>query len=204
MVTSLAPTTYMGLQAIAPGSVNWYSIYSDTLAKIDTLGQAIRRQAGAGQSMAIRVMLNNGALVDAIRIVPDQSADTFAVYLGRAGKADRIVIQSSQLFVSMNLKNQNPTATDKICSVGATWSDEDTGIGDGIQDTTVLINNRNNFKTIIEFPPAQAPSNTNPYLGSVLQLSSDPSGTGANTPFIKFTCQTTTGTVVYLVPVYTV
>lgn len=192
-------TTYMKFKKITQGNTDWLSDYNDTLSKMDTVGKYLRRQTSAGESMALRCELSDGSLIDAVRIVPD--GNNVAIYLGRAGRNDRVVIESSSLFSSFNLANQNATATDKTCSVGATWSDEAVG-GDDIQDVTVIIDPRNNFKTTIQFPPAAATTVTNPYLGSALQLGTDPSGIGTDTPHIKFTCQTTTGTRTYLVPAY--
>lgn len=192
-------TTYMKFPYIRQGNTDWLSQYNDMLSKMDTLGKYLRRQTSAGESMAMRCELADGSLIDAVRIVPD--GNNVAIYLGRAGKNDRVIIENSSLYSAFNLANQNPTATDKTCAVGATWSDEAIG-GDDIQDVTVNIDTRNNYKTTIQFPPADAPTITNPYLGSALQLGTDPSGIGTNTPHIKFTCQTTTGTRTYIVPAY--
>ena len=196
-------TSYLKLPFIALGNTNLINQYNDTLRKMDIVGKHLRLQKAAGDSMAIRAELSNGTLVDAIRIVPDQNSDSIAIYLGRAGKSDRIVIESSSLYTSVYLANQNATAPDKNCSLGATWADEDGVAGDSVQDCAVLVDTRNNLKTTVIFPPARAVTNTNPYLGSALQLQADPSGVGTDTPFLKFICESTTGTKTYLVPVFT-
>lgn len=199
----MASTTYLKLEETPQGNTDWIATYRSNLRKIDAMGKYIRGQNTAGDSMAIRVALSNGTLVDAIRVVPDANTGTLAVYLGRAGKGDRIVIESSSLYTSLNLANQNATASDKLCTIGATWSDEDgVGIGDDIQNTAVLIDPRNNLKTTIAFPPAGSLTSTNNYLGSQLQIGTDPSGVGTGCPHIKFICQTTTGTRTFLVPAY--
>lgn len=192
-------TPYLKLPYVRNGSTDWLAVYEEMLSKVDTIGKYLRRQTSAGESMALRCELADGSLIDAVRIVPD--GNNVAIYLGRSGRNDRVVIESSSLFSSFNLANQNATATDKTCSIGATWSDEAVG-GDDIQDVTVIVDPRNNFKTTIQFPPAAVTAITNPYLGSALQLGTDPSGVGTDTPHIKFICQTTSGTRTYLVPAY--
>jgi len=197
-------TPYLRLAITPVNNQNWYAAYLDNLAKIDKLGQALRLQTGAGKSMAIRAMLSTGALVDAIKVVPAESGDSLSIILGRAGKNDKVVIESSSLFSSLNMSNQNVTATDKTCSIGVTWADEDGALGDGVQDTTVILDVRNNLRTLMIFPPASQHLVTqpNPYLGSALQLGTDQSGTGAGTPHIRFVCETTSGPVTYIVPAY--
>lgn len=195
-------STYLNLEYIRAGNTDWLSSWDSTITKLDAIGKYLRMQRSIGDSMAIRTVLSDGSIVDAIRIVPDVGGDTIAIYLGRSGKGDRVVIESSSLTTALNLANQNATATGYVCSIGATWSDEDGLLGDTIQNTTVIFNPRNNLKTTIEFPPAGPLTAPNPYLGSALQIGTDPSGVGTGTPHLKFTCQTTTGTKTYLVPAY--
>jgi hypothetical protein len=197
-------TSYLRLEYIPVAHTNWYNTYQDNLMKIDVIGKAIRMQTAAGKSMAIRAELANGSLIDAIRIVPDANRDSVAIYLGRSGKEDRVVIESSSLFSSLNLANQNATAAGTVCSIGATWTDEDGTLGDPTQSTTVLFDPRNNLRTTIVFPPASASliTNDNPYLGSGLQLGTDPSGNATGTPHLKFICETQTGSRTFLVPAY--
>ena len=198
-------TSYLRLEYIPVGSTNWYAAYQANLVKIDAIGKAIRLQTAAGKSLAIRAELSNGSLVDAIRIVPDTGSDSLAIYLGRSGKEDRIVIESSSLFSTINLANQNALAAGTVCSLGVSYQDEDVAVGDVAQNTTVILDPRNNLKTTMIFPPASSALVTQPnnYLGSALQLGTDPLGTGVGLPHIKFICETTTGSRTYLVPAYT-
>lgn len=198
-------TPFLGLEYIPLNSRDWLDTYQRNLVRLDKLGKMLRTQLAAGKSSAIRAELANGSVVDAITIVPDPVEPRLTVYLGRQGKGDRIVIESSTLFSSVNLSNQNALAPEKICSVGATWYDEDGVAGDAVQDVSVLFDTRNNLRTKVVFPPASATLVTRPnnYVGSTLQLETDPGGDGTGTPHLKFIVETTTGTRTYIVPAYT-
>jgi hypothetical protein len=198
-------TPYLGLEYIPLNNRSWLETYQRNLVRLDKLGKMLRTQLAAGKSSAIRTELANGSVVDAITIVPDPVEPRVTVYLGRQGKGDKIVIESSTLFSSVNLSNQNALAPEKICSVGATWYDEDGIAGDAVQDLTLLFDPRNNLRTRIVLPPASPNLVTRPnaYVGSTLQLETDPGGNGTGTPHLKFICETTTGTQTFIVPAYT-
>lgn len=199
-------TPFLGLEYTQLNNRDWLDQYQRNLVRLDKLGKMLRTQIAAGKSCAIRAELANGSVVDAISIVPDPVEPRVTVYLGRQGKGDKIVIESSTLFSTVNLSNQNALAPEKICSIGATWYDEDGVAGDAVQDVSVLIGTRNNLRTTIVFPPASAALVTRPnnYVGSALQLETDPGGNGDGTPHLKFICETTTGTRTYVVPAYLV
>jgi hypothetical protein len=197
-------TPYLKLEYTTPGDTDWFSSYRNNMVKLDAIGKHLRTQTAAGKSMAIRTELYNGTLAEAIRIVPDLAEAKLTIYLGRPGKGDKVIIESSSLFSSLNLSNQNPLAADKVCSIGVNYFDEDGNLGDPAQDTTILIDNRNNRKTTIVLPPASNNVVTapNPYLGSPVQLGTDPLGTGVGTPHMKLICETSTGTREFIIPAY--
>lgn len=199
------PTPYLGLEYTPLNNRSWLETHQRNLVRIDKLGKMLRTQLAAGKSSAIRTELANGSVVDAILIVPDPVEPRLTVYLGRQGKGDKIVIESSTLFASVNLSNQNALAPEKICSLGAKWSDEDGIFGDAVQDVTILLDTRNNLRTTMVMPPASPTLVTRPnkYVGSALQIETDPGGDGTGTPHLKFVCETTTGTLTYVVPAYT-
>jgi hypothetical protein len=198
-------TPFLGLEYITLNNRSWLETYQRNLVRLDKLGKMLRTQLAAGKSSAIRTELANGSVVDAITIIPDPVEPRLTVYLGRQGKGDKIVIESSTLFSVVNLSNQNALAPEKICSIGASWYDEDGIAGDAVQDVSVVIGTRNNLRTTITFPPASPNLVTRPnnYVGSTLQLETDPGGDGTGTPHLKFVCETTTGTKTYIVPAYT-
>lgn len=198
-------TPYLGLEYIPLNDRSWLETYQRNLVRMDKLGKMLRTQLVAGKSSAIRAELANGSLVDAITIVPDPVEPRVTIYMGRQGKGDRVVVESSSLFSTLTLSNQNALAPDKVCTLGVFWADDNVDTGDTVQDVSVLLGTRNNFRTRILLPPAAANLVTRPnnYVGSTLQLETDPGGDGTGTPHLKFICETTTGMQTFIVPAYT-
>lgn len=194
-------TNYLALRQIRLESTQWYSDFNYNLARIDLVGKHLRLQSGAGQSLALRAELTDGTLAEALRVVPEDGS--LAIYLGRRGRGDRVHIEGASLYASVALANVNPSHPGTRLSLGATWTDEDAG-GDGIQNTQVLLNPRNNVLSVVELPPAQVTGITDrAYLGSAVQLELDgDTGDGTGKHFLKITVSTTTGAKGFLVPCY--
>jgi hypothetical protein len=195
-------TNYLKLRNIQLQSTQWFTDYNYNISRLDVIGKHLRIQTGAGQTMAVRTELSDGTLAEAIRIVPE--GDSIAVYLGRTGRGDKVVIAATALYSSLSLSNQRAGFTQYKMDIGAQWSDEDVG-GDDIQNTTVLFNPRNNLTSIMEIPPASAIGYVDKaWLGSAAQIElSGDSETGTNRAFLKFTVRTSGGsTKNFAIPCY--
>lgn len=195
-------TNYLKLRNISLQSTQWFSDFNFNIAKLDTIGKHLRLQTGAGQSLAVRAELDDGTLAEVIRVVPD--GDAVSVYLGRTGRGDRVIIAATTLYTSIALTNQNPAYTSYKLDLGATWSDEDIGTGDDIQNVSLNVNPRNNKVTIMEVPPASTGAVDAAWTGSAMQLEIDrDTGAGTNKSYLKFTVSTDGGsTKNFLIPAY--
>jgi len=194
-------TTYLRLRYIELNSKSWFRDWSYNLQQIDSIGRMLRVPVGAGKSSAIRSYLADGTLAEVIRFVPEN--DIVNIRIGRVGKGDRIYFDADLLFQNVSLTNQVSAYSSYRMSLGATWVDEDGGVGDPISNTQLLINPRNNIRSVMEIPPAYTTGITDvSWLGSGPQLETDASGIGSGMHFLKFSVQTGTATRNFLVPAY--
>jgi hypothetical protein len=193
-------TTYLRLRYIDLNSKEWYRDWNYNLQQIDTVGRMLRVPIGAGKTSALRSYLADGTLAEAIRFIPEN--DIVNIRIGRVGKGDRIYFDAELLFQNVSLSNQVSAYSNFRMSLGATWVDEDLA-GDPISNTQLLINTRNNLRTVMDLPPAHVQGITDVnWLGSAAQLECDASGVGTGMHFLKFSTQTSTGTRNFLVPAY--
>jgi hypothetical protein len=196
-------TNYLKLRNIQLQSTQWFTDYNFNISRLDSIGKHLRMQTGAGQTMALRTELADGTLAEAIRIIPE--GDSIAVYLGRTGRGDKVVIAATALYSSISLSNQRSGFTSYKMDIGAQWSDEDVG-GDDIQNTTFIFNPRNNDVSIMEVPAASVDAGVvdQGWVGSAAQLElSNDTLVGSNRALLKFTVSTKAGgSKTYVLPCY--
>jgi hypothetical protein len=101
-------TNYLGLRYIKPGDSNWFGDAKYNLKRIDALGMNFYPQNSPGGVSAYRVVLANGEIAEAIRVVPKANG-SLDIHMGRTGYPDRIVFSGlAATSASVGIANSAP------------------------------------------------------------------------------------------------
>lgn len=194
-MSSINYTTFLKLPYIPVGSTNWINLYNEMLRKVDILGKHMRIQRAAGDSLALRLELEDGSLVEILRIVPN--GQDVNLYFGRPGRTDRMFIEAAIMMDEVHILNSDPLGNGKEMIIRAAWN----GMPGATINTSLVLAPRNIEATTIEFPNVDS-TLTAPYVGSAFQLENDPNLLIDGGHYIKVTCVKDGNTHTYLVPAY--